>query len=55
MIDDRAIMLAREAHAHLGAALSQIAPTDDQIIIDHLRQAERFLISALKVMKATQS
>ena len=29
----------RAAHAHLGAALAQALPSDDQIILDHVRRA----------------
>ncbi len=32
-----------EARAHLGAALSQSIPSDDQIIINHMREAHALL------------
>lgn len=35
--------IIEEANAHLGAALAQALPTDDKIIIGHLRSAREFL------------
>ncbi len=40
--------LVSEAVAHLGAALSQSLPSDDHIIIEHMRIAKAFLETALK-------
>jgi hypothetical protein len=37
-----------EVVAHLGAALMQTSPSDDQIIIEHVREAHRFAQSALR-------
>lgn len=34
-----------EVRAHLGAALSQVGPSDDQIIVDHIRAAYALLRS----------
>jgi hypothetical protein len=35
--------LIEEADAHLGAALSQVIPTDDKIIVEHMRAAKKLL------------
>jgi hypothetical protein len=36
-----------EAYSHLGAALMQTIPADDQIIIEHVREAHAILKTAL--------
>lgn len=36
--------LRQEARAHLAAALAQVAPSDDEIIIGHLRKAHNLLV-----------
>lgn len=36
-----------EVYGHLGAALAQSLPTDDEIIIEHLRQAHEILKECL--------
>jgi hypothetical protein len=36
-------LLLDKARAHLGAALSQVLPSDDQIIVEHMRAAYELL------------
>lgn len=36
-----------EARSHLAAALTQVHPTDDKIIVDHIKQAQMALELAL--------
>lgn len=42
--------LALEAHGNLGAALSQSLPSDDQIILDHVRTAQKDLDTLLNLI-----
>ncbi|HSW51440.1 MAG TPA: hypothetical protein VLH09_14740 [Bryobacteraceae bacterium] len=42
--------LLNEARAHLGAALMQVIPSDDAIIIDHIRMAQAALEEAGNVL-----
>lgn len=37
-----------EALGHLGAALMQAAPSDDQIIMDHVRNAHAILLNLFR-------
>lgn len=48
LAEERATMLAalREAHSHLSAVLAQAIPSDDQIIIGHVRDAAKILVEA---------
>jgi len=41
-----------EASAHLGAGLMQVDPTDDQIIIDHMRAAHEIIKLVIAAQRA---
>lgn len=41
-----------EAVGHLGAAIMQSAPTDDQIIMDHVKAAHAILSVVARVQQA---
>ena len=43
---------AKEARDHLGAALVQVLPSDDQIIIGHMRDAHALLQRVIKAVEA---
>jgi hypothetical protein len=40
-----------QALAHLGAAIVQIAPSDDQIICDHLRAAHALVLAEFRARR----
>ncbi len=40
--------LVRIAYSHIAAAAMQLAPSDDQIIAEHIRAAEELLLAALR-------
>ena len=46
------INLARAARSELRVALVQTLPTDDQIIVDHMRAAKTILDTLIKSMEA---
>jgi len=46
--DERLLRAMREAAAHLGAALAQTLPSDNDIIIGHVRDAHTELRAALR-------
>ena len=47
--------LIAEARAHLGAALAQALPSDDQIIMQHVRDAHDLLMAVeLPAAQSTQ-
>ena len=39
----------KEAQEHLLIALAQVAPSDDEIIVGHIRDAERYLAVGRKI------
>lgn len=43
--------LLEEARDHLGAALKQALPEDDQVIVGHMREAHALLRAALKARR----
>lgn len=45
---ERAFIL--EASSHLGAALSQVLPSDDQVIVGHMRSAHALLVGLLNAV-----
>ena len=48
---DAAIDLVISAYAHCACAAGQALPSDDQIIIDHVRQAENELREAMATLR----
>ena len=42
-----------EARDHLGAALKQVVPSDDQIIVGHIRSAHSLLVAALRARRTS--
>lgn len=43
--------LLEEIHGHLGAAVAQLAPDDDELIADHLRIAAALALTALRTIR----
>ena len=41
-----------EASAHLGAGLMQVRPTDDQIVIEHMRTAHEIIKLVIDAQRA---
>jgi hypothetical protein len=50
MNDEQVKVMVLEASSHLGAAISQSLPTDDQIIMDHVRSAHVILVMLWKTL-----
>lgn len=44
----------RDARAHIECALMQVVPTDDQIIVGHMRSASAELLATIRELQAAR-